>query len=213
MIEGIDVASLRKGANLDPHRAPKLTVVRGLRAYEDDKSNWMVDQIVRHLKRLSSELEVADLYLPMYRILGGVSNDPEDDNFSPGDQFPAIFDPLVKSDMLLISARSRCGLPDANVVRLVERLSDRAKALSDEKPGVKLFSGQPVAVAVHGCAGAHHAALTLGGVFNKFGMTLCRHGLLCWDEGRGKVEKNDKFASALERVATDMRDLCESLRR
>lgn len=208
-VQGIPVSVLRKA---DPHKAVKLTVVRGLRGYEDESSNWAVDQLVKHLKRLSPEMEVADLYLPMFRILGGVSNDPEDDTFSPEDQFPALLEPLEGSDIIVISTRERMGFPDANVVRMFERLAEYARQKSKEHPGKTLFDDKPAAVIVTGGYGAYGASAAVSGALNKLGLTTCRHGLAFWDEKRGKPYKSDDFAGTLERMAVDLHDLCKALK-
>lgn len=212
-IEGIHVDALRKAARFDPHRAPKLTVLRGLRSYEDESSNWIVDQVVRRLRKMSSELEVADLYLPMYRILGEVSNDPDSERFSPEDQFPSLLAPIQNADIVLVASRERCGFPDANTVRLLERLGELAETKSKESPGAKIFDGAPCAVVVHGGCGAAHAALTLGAALNRLGTIITSCGLLSWDEGRGKVMKDGDFATKLEKVAIDLMDLTKAQRR
>lgn len=210
-IQAVPVSDLYRAA--DPHSAKKLTVVRGLRGYEDETSNWATNQVIQNLRKLNQELEIADLYLPMFKVLGGVSNDPEDDLFSPEDQFPALLEPLGSADMILFATRECCGFPDANVVRLLERLGELARKKSKENEGAKLFEGLPAGVIVSGCYGVHSAATLLAGALNKFGLHVVRHGLAFWDKKRGNPYKSNEFAANLELMARDLYDLCKALRR
>lgn len=210
MIEAVHVNDLRKAA--DPHRAHKLTVVRGLRGYEDENSNWAANQVIQALRKLNPEMEIADLYLPMFKVLGGVSNDPENDAFSPDDQFPALIGPLKGADMMLFATRECCGMPDANMVRVIERLSELARQKKKEKGGT-LFDKCPTGVVMNGCYGVHSASITLAGALNKLGLHIVQHGLAFWDRKRGNMMKSMEFADSLDLMARDLYDLCKALRR
>lgn len=201
MIKGIPIASIL--AKADPIEAPKLTVVRGLQSFEDSDSNKLADLLVRRMKDAEPELEVADIYLPMYRILTNVTNDPDDKKFAPEDQFPAVYDAIRRADVLVFVTRESCGFPDSNTVRLVERLSQKCK-LAKESGKVSLFDRKVSAVVVYGGCGVFNAASTLASALNKFGAITTRQGMLFWDKHRGNYEKDEQFTKRLERTATDL---------
>lgn len=210
-VVGIPVKELLRKAQEDV--APKVAVVRGLRSYECEHVNWAVDQVVRGLRTMAPELAVADVMLPSFKILSSVSNDPEDTMFAPDDQLPLILESLHRSDVVLFASREALGLPDANTVRLIERLADRAD--DNREPGGSpkpFFDGKVAGVVVYGGCAAHSAALALGGAVNKLGATLVRHGLASWDRKRGDLYKAQDFAATLGHMSRDIMDLARASR-
>jgi len=203
-IQAIPVATLRKSH--DPAVAPKVTVIRCVPSYENEEINWAVDQIVRGLHDNLLEPEIADLYLSTYRILSGVSNDPNDKNFNPKDQFPVVLETILDSDILILGACATAGFPHSNVVRLMERLFEYAEAEKEEKR-TTIFNAIPTAVVTVGDCGAHSAGLNLAGAVNHLGGCLVKHGVAAWDKANGKVFKSQEFADTLDSIAEAIADL------
>ena len=129
-IKGIPVSEILRKSE-DPMEEPKLAVVRGVRSFEDEGSNWAVDQIIHRVRQLIPEVQIADIHLGSYKILTGVSNDPEDTLFSPNDQFPLVRDLLERSDGVLWATREHFSFPDSNTVKLFERYGDLISSIKD----------------------------------------------------------------------------------
>ncbi len=204
-VRAIPVEKLRKAVS-DPITAPKVTVVRCVRAYEHEEVNWMADQLVRQLQNDLPEVEVADLFLSTYRILSGVSNDPDDKQFDPRDQFPAVLEPILNSDMFIVAACSHYGLPHSNVVRLFERLHEHSREQAKEGERPTVFDGIPGAVLIHGGEQAHMAAMNVMCAINCMGCSIVEHGTAAWDKNKGKVYKSDEFGDQLDKIAMTLSD-------
>jgi hypothetical protein len=206
MITGIPVSEVLRKSD-DPMDQPNLALIQGVRAHEDEGSIWALEQVAKRLRKLFPEIQIADIHLGSYKILSGVSNDPDDTLFSPNDQFPLVKDLIDRSDIIVWATREKLGFPDANTVRVLERYADliiQAKKEGLEKP---LLKNRPVCAIVHGKCGAYHAGVSLAGAFNKLGLTVVRHGIACWDEGRGDILKDKGFASNLDSMAEEIAKL------
>jgi hypothetical protein len=199
---GISVEDLRKA--VDPVTAPKVLVLRGQRSFEDEDNAWAVDQVLRRLKMLIPDMELADVALPSYRLLSHVSNDPDDSAFSPEDQLPLVMEPLKKANVVIVASAASCGFPTADLVRLVERLAVRQKT-EDSEP---MFNRKLLSVIVTGNYGTYDAAKAVAGAFVTFGFSLARRGFIFWEDGlaKGALPKDKALAVALDRVAVDISD-------
>jgi NADPH-dependent FMN reductase len=175
---------LRKGQG-----GGKLLVLRGYRRNQEREANWMADQVVRSVRSMRPDIEIADWAITDYRLCTGVSNDPEDQHFDLKDQFPLFLEPLAQADAVLLVSREHGGFPDSNIVRLTERLAQTLHSPLPE-PVKRAFSKtKPVGVLVYGTAGAHQAAAALLGAWVHFGCTVPKRGMTCYDAFRGDITK------------------------
>ena len=195
-IRGIPIEDILRKSE-DPFEEPKVCVVRGVRSYEDEGSNWAADQVVKSIKRILPEAQIADVSIPSYRVLSGVSNDPDSSIFDPKDQFPIILDMIKQSDVLLFAATESCGFPDSNTVRLFQRLAEYIhdkKESGDKDPH---FKNKIAGIVVHGKCGVYQAMSNMNAACNKMGITVVRRGLAGWNKKQGSMYKDNDFSISL----------------
>ena len=211
-VRGVHVDDLRKA--VDPVKAPKLLVLRGQHSFADEDNAAALNQVLRRVKANVADVELNDMALPSYRVLSGVSNDPEDTMFSPEDQFPLVLEALKNADIILVASHQHCGLPSADLVRVIERLMDMTHERRDAGTFEPLFSKKVLAVITNGGFGSYNAALAVAGAFNKFGCTPVSQGIAFWDGyEKGAMLKDRDFSSMLDRMAGFLGDLCVALKR
>ena len=213
--EGIPVEEfIRKS---DFIRAPKVTVIRGVDAKQYPDPNWAADEVLGVLRGEFKELQISDIQLSRYKILGNVSNDPDSKYFAPEDQLPLVADSLADCDIAVLAVHERCGLPDSNTCRLIERFGERVHERRDSGDAFidsyMLFNRTPLIVVACGGYGAYNAALTLSGTLNKFGMITVRHGLVFHDKKRGNIKSDDPFSLSLNFAAREAAITCKKLKK
>jgi hypothetical protein len=216
--EGIPVEEfIRKS---DFIRAPKVTVIRGVDAKQYPDQNWAADEILGVLREEFKELQISDIQLSRYKILGNVSNDPDSKYFVPEDQLPLVAESLADCDLAILAVHERCGLPDSNTCRLIERLGERVHerravgdALQQPIDSYMLFNRTPLIVVACGGYGVYNAALTLSGALNKFGMMTVRHGLVFHDKKRGNIKSDEPFSLSLSFAAREAAITCKKLKK
>lgn len=211
-IVGIRVQDLLKSSEVGP---AKLAVYRGYRAFEDEPSNWAADQVIKRIRGSVPELSLSDNPLPAYTMLTNVSNDPEDSLFAPEDQFPLVYETLKRAHAFLFVAKERCGFPDSNTVRFIERLGDlaheqhRVEAVGQHKP---LLENRPAAIIVVGGCQASTAAMTLSVALNKLGLTIARKGIVSWNNKKDDAMKSEDFFGCLTQMADNLVELVKTFR-
>lgn len=209
---GVHVESLSKA--LRPDTAAKLLVLRGRRSFEDEDQGWATDQVLKRLRVLLPDLEVADMALSSYRILSGVSNDPEDTMFAPDDQFPLVLDAMKKSDVVLLSMHERCGMPNADTVRLFERLGEAHEAHAKDKEEPFMFEPKPSAVIGIGGYGVYYASSACASALSRLGLITVAGGIVTYDkDNKGDIEKDKLFGASLDQLAGSIADVCKALSR
>ncbi len=186
---------LRKGSMGDPR---KLLVLRGFRPFEEQEANWMADQVIRGMRSQSPDLEVSDMPISAFRLLAGVTNDPDDQHFDPKDQLPLFLDPLGAADAVLLASHETAGFPDSNMVRLTERMYQAIHGKDPSEEVQKAFSKpKMLGVVVYGGSGAYQAALTMAGAWARFGCMIPKRGLTIYDGHRGDIKKATDMGNQL----------------
>ena len=207
-IRGIHIDELRKA---DPVTAPKVTLLQADRAYVDEESHWMANQVARAMQTNTEEMEVADVSLPAFRILENVSNDPDDKRFSPDDQFPALWEQIHATDIMIIASGEHSGFPCSSMVTFMRRLDEKLKEIQRDNESARLFKKALFGVVISGGYRAPIAGALLASAFNRYGLILVSDGVVCWNRNDGDVYKSERLAVRLERLAHQFTDLCPAI--
>ena len=190
---------LRKQA---PEGSRRVLVLRGYRPYEEVEANWMADQCLRGMRTVVPDLDVADMALSAFRVLGAVTNDPDDAAFNPKDQFPLFLDALAQAEVVLLATHESAGFPDGNLVRLTERLYQGMQQTQVPEAVTAAF-GTPktLGVLVYGGSAAYQAATALSAAWCRFGCSLPKKGLNVYDLHRGDITRANDIGNQLMHTA------------
>jgi hypothetical protein len=199
-VQGISITDLLRKAE-DPVEDPRIAVLRGVPAFEDEACNWLTDQLLKRLRATQPEAQIADIGLSNLRILSGVSNDPDDTAFSPQDQFPIVLDALQHADLVLVATHTRLGLPNADVVRVLERLDALAAKRPEAEHLQSLVDRTALCVLATGEQDALPAGEQLASAFLRLGFTPLRRGVVTWNAYQGDVFKSRECAAVLDELS------------
>lgn len=138
----------------------------------DSSSSLLGTQLLRELERHDVTGEVVRVVDHDVRF--GVSTDEGD-----GDEWPAIREKMLASDILVIAAPIWLGQPSSVAKMVLERLDAELAETDDE--GRMLTYGKVAAMAVVGNEdGAHHVAAECQQALNEVGFTLPASGVTYW---------------------------------
>jgi multimeric flavodoxin WrbA len=127
-------------------------------------------------------VEVAEIRLADRAILPGVETE-----MGAGDEWPAIHDQILDSEILVIATPTWIGRPSSIAQRALERM-DAMIAETDEEERPVAYNRVAGVVVTGNEDGAHHVISEVSGALGDIGFTIPGQAWTYWNKGPGPGE-------------------------
>ena len=188
---------------LDESGATKIAILRGMWSTLSTDAAWCADQVANQFRAASANNIVRMIPVADFSIVQNASSNPNDRAFAAGDQFPMVYEPLEQADVIVICCSDTYGLPDSNVVRVMERFRVRYQ---DKDTGKLPLLGKCGGVVVVGGPGSFQAASDIARAMTCLGINVAGRAVISWDSVHNDPRKDMKFSKRVEDLPNLLRN-------